>query len=264
MSKVLTKGARCPHCHGERIGLFETVEVRQEILDYDEDKVIVAPGHEVVSDDEPAEVEHEIRCADCHETIDMPDDCGVEVFNEYAETERKLAEGIRALVERRMAEEARDAGIVEEIETILRNKFHGKKITKRLATLVEQAHPDWTVHYDRPDKLSGSCGLLYLNIWGGTTGRTHNDRMHILIAYANEMECYDADKFKERAACYFAGKDKRLPEREATLNSDAPEQIARAMMDMKRSKMALSDVLDGLCDKAAIAEIGHEDVSRLY
>ena len=170
-------------------------------------------------------------------------------------------DAVRKLVEYRIEEETRALAIVQEIHGILKTKFHGKKLTKRLATVIQKAHPDWSVFYDRSAGMS-----LHLNVWGGDSGFPEFDkRMRILIAYDNEMEAYDSAVFPDRAVCYYAG-IKRNKARAAFLNSRDPENLAIAMVRLKTAKDVVRSFLNGSAsaDSTGISGVFGENSSQFY
>lgn len=253
----------CPNCGGENVWLYERVDVRQSVMDFTDSKIIVNREHEIVSD-ECSKVD--IRCADCGEVISCINRKGVrreiELFppNDLRTADIEGAQCVRKLVADREREEKRALCIVQEIHDILKTKFHGKKITRRLATVVQKAHPSWTVFYDN------AYGTIRLSIWGGSSGfESHSKRMNVLVAYEKDIESYDSSVFPDRAVCYYAGAE-RNEQRNAFLASDAPEELAIAVARLKAAKDVVQGFLNGsaFTDSTGIMEVFGENTQQFY
>ncbi len=170
------------------------------------------------------------------------------------------AQTVRKLVADRIKVEERGISIVHEIHVILVDKFHGKKITKRLATILQKAHPSWTVFYNN------AYGTIRLLIWGGDSGfESHSKRMECLVAYEKDIESYDSAVFPDRAICYYAGIE-RNKARAAFLGSDDPEKLAIAVARLKTAKDVVSGLLHGSAstDSTGIMEVFSENTQQFY
>lgn len=256
----------CPNCGGENVWLYEQVEIQQSVMDFTDKKIIVNREHEIVSEARCSQVDSEIRCADCDEVISCINRTGahreIEFYppHDLQTTDIDGAQTVRKLVADRIEEEARALSTVQEIHDILKTKFHGKKITKRLATAVQKAHPSWTVFYDN------AYGYIRLSIWGGDSGcESHSKRMNILVAYEKDIEPYDSAVFPDRAVCYYAGA-KRNEQRNAFLDSDDPEKLAIAIAQLKAAKDVVQGLLNGSAstDSAGIMEVFGENTQQFY
>lgn len=259
---------KCPHCDSENVFYHEQVEVRQSVMEIDGSKVIINREHEIVSDDSTTEIENIMICGDCAKPIEMPDDYTIELFPKLEEkpgpsNTKCVIDYVReicTLTAKRAKEEAGKAEVVHEIYTVLRDKFNGKKITRRLATLIQNAHPSWTVYYDK------SYGSVHLSIWGGDSGLdSFSDRMHILVGYEDDLEEYDPSIFPKRAVCYYAGL-KRNEKRAAFLDSEDPTKLALLMNKFQRAREELKAMLDeeNVVDSGSIMEIYGENMSQFY
>lgn len=252
----------CPNCGSENVWLYERVDVRRSVMDFDDKKITVNREHEIVSD-ECSKVD--IRCADCGEVISCINRKGVrreiELFppNDLRTADIEGAQCVRKLVVDREREEKRALVIVQEIHAILVDKFHGKKITKRLVTILQKAHPSWTVFYDNV------YGTIRLSVWGGDSGRDHSKRIDVLVAYEKDIESYDSSVFPDRAVCYYAGAE-RNEQRNAFLRSDDPEKLAIAMARLKAAKDVVQGFLTGSAttDSTGIMEVFSENTQQFY
>ncbi len=253
----------CPNCGGENVWLYEQVEIQQSVMDFDglRKRIIVNREHEIVSEARCSQVDSEMRCADCDEVIEMPDDHTIELFppTDLRTADIEGAQRVRKLVADREREEKGALAIVQEIHDILKTKFHGKKITKRLATIIQKAHPSWTVFYDN------AYGYIRLSICGGDSGFEYSKRMDFLVAYDKDIESYDSAVFPDRAVCYYAG-IKRNKARAAFLGSDDPEKLAIAVARLKAAKDIVQDFLNGSAsaDSTRIMEVFGENSSQFY
>lgn len=93
----------------------------------------------------------------------------------------------------------------------------GKKITKRLATAIEKALPDHTVHYAR-DVHGGRVFDTKVTIWGN--GIDYNRALRFRFG---SQDCVDVAVFEENNTCYGNAAAERIAERKAWL---ADEQNA--------------------------------------
>lgn len=251
----------CPNCGGENVWLYEQVEIQQSVMDFNDKKITVNREHEIVSEARCSQVDSEMRCADCDEVIEMPDGHTIELFpsSDLRTADIDGVQCVRKLVCDREREENRALAIVQEIHAILIDKFHGKKITKRLATIIQKAHPSWTVFYNN------AYGTIRLSIWGGDSGRDHSKRIDVLVAYEKDIESYDSSVFPDRAVCYYAGA-KRNEQRNAFLASDAPEELAIAVARLKAAKDVVQGFLNGsaITDSTGIMEVFGENTQQFY
>ena len=133
-------------------------------------------------------------------------------------------------------------------------KMEGQKITKRIATAVKEALPDYTVYYQH------EYGMYNLLIWGKTI--TYEKRMSLLLGY-DESNCCDkpntlrAGKREEShsgfayySTCYGEAAEERNKKRRAIIASDKKlEKIASIVDTLKKSHAAfwaLDDEIEGI------------------
>jgi hypothetical protein len=98
--------------------------------------------------------------------------------------------------------------VLDAIEPILKT-FDGKPITKRIATAIEKAYPDYKVYFSK------SYSWFELSIWGKDTH--FENRMDLNLGYFNTGD-FSFENFVKKNQRYYLNK-KRLIELEELKNS---------------------------------------------
>lgn len=137
---------------------------------------------------------------------------------------------IKDAIERDIARDSENVAMYEELAGILA-PFDGKKISKRLASAIEKAHPDWTVYYKDNYQY-----ILY--IWGGNSGRQWDDRWQFFTdCWKNGNRVFTLAGFEENSIAYYRAAIERNDKRQMLLNDDDRlTRLAQAHLDLTDAK----------------------------
>jgi hypothetical protein len=143
---------------------------------------------------------------------------------------------IKAVLANTSAVEQKSIDLCSAIRAAL-VKFEGKKITRRMQTAVEQALPGALVFYS-PDTFYTKLG-----VWGGTTGRTCNNRFEVYFG-GYQQATFSLATFDEKNACTGSAAVKRNAGREALLaRPEALQALVDAVNAQKQAQQAVSAAL---------------------
>lgn len=90
----------------------------------------------------------------------------------------------------------------------------GQKITKRVATAIEKALPDYVVHYCRETRGGHVYGTK-ITIWGG--GIDFSDALRFGLG---AQDCIDVAVFEDKNICYGSAAAERINERRVWLGDE--------------------------------------------
>jgi hypothetical protein len=122
--------------------------------------------------------------------------------------------------------------------------FDGKPITKRIATAVEKALPEYTVYYER------QYGMFHVIIWGN--GIEYGDRLSLLLGYesAPTFHIGEPDKqhsgFEYYSCCYGSAEKERIDQTQKLLVDDRKLQRVADVVDNLISARAAWNKLYGM------------------
>ncbi len=167
---------------------------------------------------------------------------------------------IKALTDKLLKDLEREEMAIELHEAIagvLKEKFQGKKITRRLVTLLEPivsgVLPGSHVSYHE------IAGMLNIQVWGGTL--KHDDTFRFFIGYdSQDLASYDSAVFEERDACHGKAARKRCAERAELL---AGTKVLEVIADRVVKVQALQAEIAKLTDVDAVADVIRYDVQKL-
>ncbi len=121
---------------------------------------------------------------------------------------------LRKLIEDGIKREAEDIAVHKAVRTIL-DRHEGKQITKRIASDLEKAYPEWKVYYDV------SYGMFHLNVRtperikeAGESDGKLSDYVRIFIGY-NTSPFVSVASFEEHDASNGYAAERRNQERQA-------------------------------------------------
>jgi hypothetical protein len=153
---------------------------------------------------------------------------------EYQETKETIVQTITA----GMKDEQASIALYDALLPIM-ERFDGKQITRRIATAVTKAFPDWTVYYD--DNYS----LFAIRVWGGSTGRDYNGAATFYLGYKSSPT-FTLEHFKDTNAWAGSAARERNTKREAILSDDARiAEMAEAFAAFTEAKARFDAALDG-------------------
>jgi hypothetical protein len=122
-------------------------------------------------------------------------------------TDKLTVAALRGLIENAIE----NTEIPDKVAAIL-ERFDGKKITKRIATAVAQALPDWTVYYDT------NYGMKHLKMW---QHNMRDDQISFLLGYDSGDGLFHYANFRtEYNACYYGAAQDRNAHRARNLKAD--------------------------------------------
>ncbi len=131
----------------------------------------------------------------------------------------QLVEILRAEVLKDLNRERVALHVHETIANILKEKWAGKKITKRLEAHVKAAFPNATVHYGL------EYGQLNVSVWGLGTAEKYDERIRCFIGYDSDLGEYKPEVFEDRDACHGSAAAKRIAEREALISEEGSKRL---------------------------------------
>lgn len=125
--------------------------------------------------------------------------------------------------------------------------FEGKPISKRLATALQKAMPEHTIHYEK------EFGMYHIKIWG--CGIHYNDRMSFLIGYETSPYysegSYDSTSasncgtgFQSHSCCYGAAAKERIKQAKAFLRNTTALSILSDTINHYTAAKAALDKID--------------------
>ena len=176
-------------------------------------------------------------------------------------------EDIKTIVRANYNREATYITVHDLIARILREKYQGKKLTKRIEDQVkgalEKAKFDGELRAGAPVVSFTKDGTLsHLSIWGIRHAEDFSKRMYIFLGYNGEIDNYDAATFEEHDARNGRAAKERNAERSKLLSSEAElaflaelvNKIRHAKTELKVLTAALANIKTS-ADSAAIGDL---------
>jgi hypothetical protein len=142
--------------------------------------------------------------------------------------------------------------------------FEGKKITKRIATAVEKAIPEYTVYYDGGKNVSG---IYHLTIWGN--GISMDQRIQLYLGSVQvttphgepiPAKTFFVERFLDANCCYYeAAQERNAKRRKLLKNTRKLDRIAAAINAFRDAATELHSVTSNLTDGIELRKLAGLD-----
>ena len=109
------------------------------------------------------------------------------------------------------------------ISAVLRNRFQGKKVNKR----VEGYVVDELMARGVTVETEYIAGMTYLRVWGIGPFTGYSDCSRHFLGYAQDIACYDSARFAELDACNGEAAIRRNADRNSLLESGTVISLAK-------------------------------------
>ncbi len=151
------------------------------------------------------------------------------------ETLNEVFEQLRAQVVTDMAEETVGIDIHNILAKVLTEKFHGKKVTKRLQTIVAPLIREYLGDRNCEVYWSDSYGLYQIEV--RPTGVNYGDRRGFYVANERDVACYDASKFGiDHDQCHGAAAIQRNMQRRVLLFDGTLNKLAECIVSERQAR----------------------------
>ena len=167
------------------------------------------------------------------------------------QTVYQLALAIRRRISEDMDRESHSIRAHDALAKVLREKWAGKKLTKRIA---EHFRAEMGLTESAAVHVGNEYGMMQLSVWGAETPWPHYDkRLMMLIAYDTQpteprlsgafIGCYDPASFEYAELCHgTAAKERNKKRNELINNWESIEKIATVIHSINRGKAQLEDM----------------------
>lgn len=137
--------------------------------------------------------------------------------------------------------------IADKVLEVLK-PFDGKTISKRMASAVQKALPEYTIYY------KSDYGMFHINVWGN--GISYNEMLSFLIGYETNTT-FNFETFRDRFAnCYLGAAKERNNKRKLWLSSEYSIQGAvDRINEINRLKKELDNLLSDCPDSFQIEKL---------
>jgi len=151
---------------------------------------------------------------------------------------------------RKLIETAHEnTALAERVEAALA-PFDGKKITKRMATVLEKALPECSVYYDT------NYGMYHVNVSWGT-----DEEKRFLLGY-HGTPIFTVEGFAEHNACHLTAATKRNEERATFLNKAWLTKVADCIEKANKATASLKMLLEDCPESISIERLVNHGWAR--
>lgn len=164
----------------------------------------------------------------------------------------KTGKSISQIIQEQLEIETQENAFAKQVLELLR-PFEGKKPTKHIENKIKKI---WEKQYpsNMPQIYLGPrYGWTALEIWGGFTGFSYDNRPAYIL-------CYDSDPiftvkfFEDHNARYLKAAEERNNERQEYLAKDDWEELELLIIELKEARERLKDKLEQTPDKYLIRQ----------